>query len=567
MAWWSSHEPVTGASTRPYGEIMISDPAEVLIVGAGPTGLALALQLAAFGVRPRLIDRNTERVHESRALAIQPRTLEVLTGIGVTESLVAAGNRAVQLRMHVRHRVLTVPMFDLGLDDTSYPYLLFLSQAETERILEQRLTAAGVSVERGVELTGLNNAADPAVATLRHPDGHEEVISTRYVAGCDGAHSTVRRLAGIRFEGRSYPQTFVLADAEADSIEPGAAHVFLSGHGMLFFFPLGRPASWRLLVMRPHTDPTPPDAPVTLDEVQALADTYTDGSVRLRDPVWMTNFRLQHRAAARYRAGPVFLAGDAAHIHSPAGAQGMNTGIQDAINLGWKLAHTLRGATAALPDTYEPERAPIGRTVLRFTDRAFTIATSTTPIVRFARTRIAPLVMQLALKATTGRAYAFRTVSQLNIRYRHSPLSIDGPDAPRRGPKAGDRLPDAPVIDNGHPTTLHAAMAAPGWHLVLCGPTATRPEEMAQTHDRYRGLLIAHHLSSQQTPGVLHDATGKALGRLGLEPQDTALYLLRPDGHIGYRAGQSGGTELPRYLDRWLPADQPRRRGGAQRDR
>jgi 2-polyprenyl-6-methoxyphenol hydroxylase-like FAD-dependent oxidoreductase len=156
-------------------------------------------------------------------------------GLGVTDELIAGGNRAVQLRMHVPGHVLTVPMFDLGLKDTAYPFLLFLSQAETERVLGEHLAAAGVPVQRGVELAGLSNAADAATATLRHRDGREEVVSARYVAGCDGGHSTVRRLAGIRFEGSSYPQTFVLADAEADGVEPGAAHVFVAETGMLFF--------------------------------------------------------------------------------------------------------------------------------------------------------------------------------------------------------------------------------------------------------------------------------------------------------------------------------------------
>jgi len=383
-------------------------------------------------------------------------------------------------------------------------------------------------------------------------------VSARYVAGCDGGHSSVRRLAGIRFEGSSYPQTFVLADTEADGVEPGAAHVFLSETGMLFFFPLGTPATWRLLAMRPPADRTPPDAPLVLDEVQALATTYTGGTVRLYDPVWMTNFRLHHRAATHYRAGPVFLAGDAAHVHSPAGAQGMNTGIQDAVNLGWKLALTLRGVTdAALLDTYEAERAPIGRMVLRFTDRAFTIATSTKPVVRFARTRLGPAVIPLALKARTARAYAFRTVAQLDIRYRQSPLSLDGPNPPRKGPKAGDRLPDASVVHDGQPSRLHRILAAAGWHLLLCGPPDAWPTRtMTQLRERYPSLITVHHLTVPNTPGALHDPDGQALRRLGLTARHTAPYLVRPDGHVGFRAGGTDATELAHYLGRWLPGSQ-----------
>jgi 2-polyprenyl-6-methoxyphenol hydroxylase-like FAD-dependent oxidoreductase len=187
---------------------------DVLIVGAGPTGLALAAQLAAHGVRPRLVDRGHDRVHESRALAIQPRTLEVLAGFGVTEELLARGNQAVRLHMHVRHRVLTLPMFDLGLDDTAYPHLLFLSQAETEDILQRHLQTSGVAVERGVDLVDLSAGAEQVTGRLRHDDGRDETVAASYVVGCDGAHSTVRRAAGIPFEGSSYPQTFVLADVE-----------------------------------------------------------------------------------------------------------------------------------------------------------------------------------------------------------------------------------------------------------------------------------------------------------------------------------------------------------------
>jgi 2-polyprenyl-6-methoxyphenol hydroxylase-like FAD-dependent oxidoreductase len=528
---------------------MTSDLVDVLIVGAGPTGLSLAVQLAAQGIHPRLVDRALDRVHESRALAIQPRTLEVLAGLGVTNRLLELGNRAVQLRIHTGRRETAVPLFDFGLADTAYPYLLFLSQAETERILGDHLATAGTAVEHGVELVALQPGQAAVSAVLRHGDGREERVEARYVVGCDGAHSTVRSLAGIGFEGSSYPQTFVLADAEADGITPGAAHAFLSERGMLFFFPLGAPASWRLLVMRPPTDPTPPDAPVTLDEVQCLADTYTSGAVRLHDPVWMTNFRLHHRAATAYRAGQVFLAGDAAHIHSPAGAQGMNTGIQDAVNLAWKLAHTLRGlADPAVLDTYQPERAPVGAMVLRFTDRAFTIATSTNPLIRFARTRVAPAIIPLVLKPQALRGYAFRTVSQLSIRYRQSPLSLNGPGTPRRGPRAGDRLPDVPITTAGGTTSLHTLTAAPGWHLLLCGPGWPADTSQLAGRDRADGLTV-HQLCGTEYARALH--------RLRVAPHHSAMLMVRPDGHIGYRGNSTDVRGLESYLDRWLPKLSP----------
>ncbi|PZG16707.1 monooxygenase [Micromonospora craterilacus] len=462
---------------------------------------------------------------------------------GVTDELVAAGNPAVRLCLHAQGRQRSVPLFDLGLADTAYPYLLLLSQAETERVLGEHLAAAGVDVERGVELVGLDaGAGGGAVATLRHADGRQELVAARFVVGCDGAHSTVRHLTGIGFEGGAYPQTFVLADLEADGVDGAAAHVFLAEQGMLLLFPLGRPASWRMIVMRPPTDHTPPDAPVTLDEVQTLADTYAGRAIRLRDPVWMTNFRLHHRAATRYRAGPVFLAGDAAHIHSPVGAQGMNTGIQDAVNLGWKLAQALRGkAGPALLDSYEQERAPVGRMVLRFTDRAFAVAVSTNPVVRFARTRIVPALLPVLLASKLVRATAFRTVAELNIGYRHRPLSAQGAGAPRRGPRAGDRLPDAPLPTSEAASTLHQLIARPGWHLLLCGPADAWPATVTARLDRYR--LTVHRLTGAVP----------ALRRLGVTGV-AALYLVRPDGHVSYRSGDSDLTGLLAYLDRWVGA-------------
>jgi 2-polyprenyl-6-methoxyphenol hydroxylase-like FAD-dependent oxidoreductase len=525
---------------------------DVLIVGAGPTGLSLAAQLAAHGVRPRLIDRGTGPVPESRALAIQPRTLEVLASLGVTDRLIAAGNPTVRLRLHAPGRDVSVPLFDLGLADTAYPYLLFLSQAETERILEEHLATVDVAVQRRAELVDLRQSGQVVVARVRHHDGREEVATARYVVGCDGARSAVRRLAGIAFRGGTYAQSFLLADLEADGIDPGAAHAFLSATGILLFLPLLQPATWRMLVMHPPGEPAPAEGPVTLAEAQALADRYGGGGVRLHDPVWMTNFRLHHRAAAAYRSGHAFLAGDAAHIHSPAGGQGMNTGIQDAVNLGWKLAHVLHGWSGAdLLDTYHTERAPVGQRVLRLTDRAFRAATSTSRLTGFARTRLAPRLLPAALRSRRGRAYAFRTVAQLRIRYRRSPLSVEGPQPPRRGPRAGDRLPDITVRRHrdGEPVTLHAVVAAPGWHLLLCGPPeAWTDSDVTALAERYAGLLSVHRLA----------LAGPLCGS-----GHTAHYLVRPDGHVAYRAGGADPAGIAGYLRHWLPAWHRDPSGGA----
>jgi 2-polyprenyl-6-methoxyphenol hydroxylase-like FAD-dependent oxidoreductase len=539
--------------TTPPGEQL-----DVLVVGAGPTGLTLAAQLQAVGAAVRIIDRQPDRVHESRALAVQPRTLEVLRGLGVTQELVARGNDAVWVQLHAGRRVVRIRLFGLGLADTAYPFLLFVSQADTEQVLNEHLAARGVRVERSVELVTFTADPDGVTCTLRHADGRTEQVHTQYLVGCDGAHSTVRRQAGIPFQGGAYPQTFALADLEVDGgLDGDTAYAFLGQVGLVFLFPLGRPASWRLLGMHPTLQGREEPARPSLQELQALADTFTGGRLRLRDPVWLTYFRLAHRHAACYRAGRVFLAGDAAHVHSPAGAQGMNTGIQDAWNLGWKLALITRGvAEEALLDSYDAERRPVGRFVVRFTDRAFAVATSTNPVLRTLRTRLVPAVLPLALRFGRGLAYGFRTVSQLGIGYRHSPAVQDGRPALRRGPRAGDRLPDVRVARDGQVGWLGEALATPGFHLLLCGrPGDWDAGQLAVVRRRYPDTLAVHHLSRQGAPGALRDLDGQAFARLGVK--QTAQYLVRPDGHVGYRAAGTDLDGLQHYLDRWLPNPTP----------
>ena len=537
---------------------MTTDTADVVIVGAGPTGLALAAQLRQFGVAARIIDQQLDRGHESRALVMQPRTLENLRSLGIAQTLIEHGNDAAQVRLHLGTRLVAMGLFDIGLEDTAYPFLLFISQAETEAILNELLVAHGLQVERGVELLAFTTGADEVTCTLRGQDGTPEHVRTRYLIGCDGAHSTVRRAAGIAFEGGAYPQTFALADLEVDGeLESGAAHAFLGAEGVLFFFPLGTPATWRMQGMRPPPAPSDdgqvePDEP-SLAELQTICDRFTGGSLRLRDPVWTTYFRLQHRQAARYRTGRVLLAGDAAHVHSPAGAQGMNTGIQDAWNVGWKLALVVRGvADEALLDSYEPERWPVGRFVLRFTDRASSIAISDSRFVRLIRSQIAPRLLPLVLRARRGRTFGIRTISQLAITYRSSPAVEEGEPALRRGPKAGDRLPDARISRDGRPGWLQDALAAPMYHLLLCGSLEARNSEQVRAlSDRYSGVVAVHRLTREAATGALHDVDRQAFTRLGVD--QAAQYLVRPDGHVGYR---SGGTDLhavERYLARWLP--------------
>ncbi len=535
----------------------------ILVVGGGPTGLSLAAQLRALGAPFRIIDRSTDRAHESRALAVQARTLELLDGIGVADSLIACGRPGVRLVFHLDgRRVAATTLAESGATDTRYPFILFVSQAETERILVQHLSDHGATVERGVELIGLEARDRFVDCRLRHADGHDEQLRASYVVGCDGSHSAVRAGAGFSFHGGSYRESFMLGDVEADGpLEPGAVHSF-AGNGIAMFFPLGSGVSWRVIAMDTGalgaedgtTQDVSPTSPLALEDLQRAVAGPTGGSVVVRDPVWLSRFRLHHRQVDHYRRNRVFLAGDAAHIHSPVGAQGMNTGIQDARNLGWKLAFVVRGmASNDLLESYEAERWPVGRRLLRYTDRVFSTFTGAVGpgrLASWARSAVAPRVLPRLLESRWLRRAAFRFVSELDIRYRHGPLAMEGHPRLRRGPRAGDRLPDATVIVNGRPTTLQRAVVGPCVSLLLCG---TRVEWDAARLERLTellpGLLRVFRISSAELPGVV--VCDQALLDL-LGVPDAAQYLIRPDGYIAFRTRGTHLEPVTRFLVRWF---------------
>jgi hypothetical protein len=294
---------------------------------------------------------------------------------------------------------------------------------------------------------------------------------------------------------------------------------------------------------RPDAAGTRTERALTLDELQAAVDgAVGDGGprLRLRDPAWLTHFRLHHRQAERYRAGPVFLAGDAAHIHSPVGAQGMNTGIQDAWNLGWKLAFVAQGdADPALLDTYHAERWPVGRTLLRTTDRAFALVTrgaSGGAVAAELRKAFVARVAPLLLRVARLRRAAFRFASELRIRYDGSPAVEEGTPSLDAGPRAGARLPDAPA-------GLHALAVGPRLTLLLCGPAGGWNDAAVDALGTGRPRLAVRRL----TP----DADAAALASLGVT--DAAQYLVRPDGHVAYRCAGRDLAGIAAYLDGWFP--------------
>ena len=502
---------------------------DLLVVGAGPTGLALASEAAAGGASVRLIDSLPQRSDKSRALVVQPRTLELLAMRGCAQGLLDMGRRTLSVRLFAAGKlVASARMADLAIDDTPFPFLLFVSQVETERALEERCQRLGVRTERDSRLVSLEQDADAAYATVRGPRG-EERIHARYLAGCDGAHSAVRHLLDLGFTGAPYEQEFLLADVSADCQEAGGSVCFFLGNdGLLVLFPYREEGRYRLIASRRGVRGS--EGEPTITEVQAAADLLARVHLKIGAASWMARFRLHHRAVDRYRVGRVFVAGDAAHIHSPAGGQGMNTGIQDAFNLGWKIALVTKGTSGAarpgLLDSYEAERMPVGKKLLGYTDRAFSFMASQNPLVIGLRNLAVPPAARFLLASPERRRRAFRFVSQLGIRYRHSP-AVAGEQSGALQP--GDRAPDGPLASG----TVHALLArSPGHHLLAFG-LAERPV----AHGRLP--LEAHWLI---------DAPLETRKRFGL---DEGLCLVRPDGYVAFKAPGAAFAALEAYLSSW----------------
>jgi 2-polyprenyl-6-methoxyphenol hydroxylase-like FAD-dependent oxidoreductase len=524
---------------------------DVLVVGAGPTGLTMAAQLQAHGVRPRVVERRRER-GASRAFVVHPRTLELLAHLGLARALVGRGDPSARARLHASGRTAGVGLASPGHEDTAYPYLLFIPQSAVEEVLEEHLRRVGVVVEHGMELTGLSQRPDAVAYRLRGDDGSVEGGVAAYVVGCDGADSTVRRSAGIRFRMRAYRPSLLLADLDVDGdLSSDGLHGFVAGPGLLFLFPSPTSGAWRLLTVGPESQTATcgrdgGGAP-GLAELQAVVDRFTGGSLRVHHPEWSTRMRLRRGQATRYRRERVLVAGDAAHLHSPAGAQGMNTGIQDACNLAWKLALVVSGAaTDALLDSYEAERWPVARRTRQLTDLAFLLEAADHAPLRWLREHATPLALPLVRDRDLPRA-AFRLLGGLSTRYRRSPLVQEGAPRLRSGPHAGDRLPDGRILHEGGPRWLHDVLRGSAHHLLLCGPQGGFDAPAVQVLGKGSPMpLRIHRLAPASHDGAMVDPDGRLLRRLGV--RETAVYLIRPDGYIAYRAAGSSLAGVSRHV-------------------
>lgn len=415
----------------------------VLIVGAGPVGMTLAIALSRRGVAVRIVDKDVARTDKSKALVLWARTLEMLDIEGCTAPFVAAGLPAVGITIQEAggKTLLHVPF---TMTRSVYQFALMVPQSETERLLEEELNRLQISVERATELVSFAEEDTGLTASIRHADGRVEAFSASWIVGCDGAHSTVRHAIGATFEGDTLPSDFVLADVEVEgNVARNEVTICWASDGIAAFFPIDGTRMRVIADCGPSTDSV--RLAPTLEEVQAIVDQRGSPGLRLHQPVWLSSFRINERKVREYRRGRVFLAGDAAHIHSPAGGQGMNTGMQDAFNLAWKLALVYHGRAApGLLDSYSTERSAIGDQVLSNASNMTRVALLRNPLLQ----QIRRLAAHNLGRIPALQQHMVDQLSEVSLHYRDSPLTQHRAGAPTH-PAAGERALDIALV--GHP--------------------------------------------------------------------------------------------------------------------
>ncbi|GAA1281632.1 3-(3-hydroxyphenyl)propionate hydroxylase [Planotetraspora silvatica] len=496
---------------------------DVLIVGAGPTGLTLACELAVRGVRFRIIDRAGRFFGGSRADGIQPRTMEVFADLGILDPILAAGDLGMVMRAYRGDEIVWEGRMGDPVEPTAsvpYPNIWFVPQFRTEEILRERLADLGGRVESSTELTDFTQDADGVTAVLA-ADGTSETVRARYLVGADGGRSTVRKRLGIVFPGETDENTTMLfADARVDGIGRDHGRIWQTGDDMVSLMPLAG-SDLFVVVARPPKDE---DESIRDYLRRQVAEASGRPDILIREVTWHTTWRANTRLAERFRDGRVLLAGDAGHVHPPTGGQGMNTGIQDGYNLGWKLAGALAGAPALLLDSYEPERIAAARAALD----------------------ISTALLDKHMRGDDDAHVRGPEVHGLTLNYRGGPLSCD--ERATSGPvAAGDRAPDAPATTpGGRPIRLFDLYRGPHWTLLAFG--SAQAPAVATLNHWYGPALRAHTVIRPGEPAGEHavlDAAGHV--RTGYGAADDTVVLVRPDGYIGLIAGHGTVEQVAEY--------------------
>ncbi|NKE62998.1 NAD(P)-binding protein [Lentzea sp. PSKA42] len=525
--------PIT-ARTAPPARLHRYD-CDVLVVGAGPSGLMTAALLVRQGVRVCVVDANAGPATESRAFAVQARTIELFRSIGLAEELLRHGVVTTGIRFHIKGKQVGGLDFDrAGAATTPYQFILMAPQSEVEEVLLRDLARHGVTVRRGTRLTELQQTDEAVTAVLRRDD-KPRVVTAQYVVGADGAHSTVRQQLGIGFEGDKYAQRYLLADCKVEwPLDHAHFRVFMNGNRIGLFLPLKGAETSRVMV----TDFGEPGAAFELENLQDELRKAMNLPVILSAPIWTSRYQVHLRGVDDYRRGRGFLVGDAAHIHSPAGGQGMNTGLHDAANLAWKLAAVIRNdADADLLDTYSAERHPAGVRLLKFTDRLYRVAAGLNGWQAWLRDTAGPFLIGRMSKVPLPHRKSFHRLSQLSLGYRPSEINVNELLYSLKGPLAGHRVPDAKINDREQMFDLLQGYQL---HVVALSRKHLTADEIADHTARLDELGVTTHLVARveaRPDERVHRADSvQVFEHYGLtEPDSQALYVVRPDGHVAWR--------------------------------
>jgi 2-polyprenyl-6-methoxyphenol hydroxylase-like FAD-dependent oxidoreductase len=522
---------------------------KVLIIGAGPTGMTAAIELTRMGVPVRLIEHAAKPSTTSRALAVQARVLELFAQRGMVQPMLDKGNPASKVTVFGDGKQLF--QMDFTHNGTDFPYMLMIPQSDTEQILRDELAKLGVSIEREVEHIALavSDHDGPVTATLRHKDAGVEEVRCQYLIDCEGAHSITRATLGLEFQGKTRTETYVLGDIYIDGgPSEHELTIFSSERGFLGMFPM-QGGRFRLIASHPLSE-SQPGAEPALDEIQTIYNQRSHIPGRFHDMVWSSYFHINSRMINQLHKGRVFLAGDSAHIHSPAGGQGMNTGIQDAINLGWKLAMVIHGkASTKLLDTYTDDRVPVIRGVLEGTEGLTDVIGAQNFAGRFAIEHFAPWLAGTELVQTN----ATRRMSQVLFDYRKSPLSKTVHASGSL--HAGDRIPNLLVAQTrgesqtqpaGEPKKLQALLSPDDFTLLLVNleNSGALHIELQNKLAPWKDLIYSAHLSPQQS---------HAKGFNEIFGEKSSIVLVRPDGYAAFVGTQTSLSELADYLLTWFP--------------
>jgi 2-polyprenyl-6-methoxyphenol hydroxylase-like FAD-dependent oxidoreductase len=533
---------------------------ELLIVGAGPTGLTLACLCQKLGVKLRIIDKNSGPSTTSKAIGLQYRVSEILACLGIVDRFLELGSSPTPVNIYEGNRKLVRFEFNLpgrqSGRDAFTPRPIMLPQSDTERLLGDLLRERGGQIEWDMELVSVSQSETSVTSTVRKQDGSEEIINSSWLVSCEGAHSVVRKQTGISFVGKTYPLAFALADVEIEwPISHEENHVWMHKDGAFAALPLpAAPNLWRLFI-EASSNPDELSEGVTLRAIERLMAARTGHTeVLIHNPIWLSEFKINCRMVDRFRVGHVFVAGDAAHIHSPTGGQGITTGVQDAVNLAWKLGCVLRGAPVALLDTYHEERFPKAKEVLAETDRTTTVFFSTNTFIRRLRDYV--ILPVLRMKAVQRRM--FGKLSQLHVNYRESRLSQDDVQGWkfRPGLKAGDRAPDVAFRrgDSKRITTLFQLLqGVRPVVLIGQGKLGPAPPLLDNLLCAFEKLDVPAYVLAPtdvrltlKQRGYLSDLHGDFRELYGLDGE--FLCLIRPDGHLGLIQQPIQVAPLKKYL-------------------